>query len=108
LTLEVAKGYIDIDKFEFMVTDCAPGDASCGGPSIDCSAHPDDPTCQTVNFDVRLAEQNVLQDFKVYDTNGKIKSNVSGYTAKDAIKNSKLAPGLYILTNGSKMEVFVK
>ena len=108
LTLEVAKGYIDIDKFEFMVTDCAPGDASCGGPSIDCSAHPDDPSCQTVNFDVRLAEQNVLQDFKVYDTNGKIKSNVSGYTAKDAIKNSKLAPGLYILTNGSKMEVFVK
>lgn len=108
LTLEVAKGYIDIDKFELMVTDCAPGDASCGGPSIDCSAHPDDPTCQTVNFDVRLAEQNVLQDFKVYDTNGKIKSNVSGYTAKDAIKNSKLAPGLYILTNGSKMEVFVK
>ena len=108
LTLEVAKGYIDIDKFEFMVTDCAPGDATCGGPSIDCSAHPDDPTCQTVNFDVRLAEQNVLQDFKVYDTNGKIKSNVSGYTAKDAIKNSKLAPGLYILTNGSKMEVFVK
>ena len=108
LTLEVAKGYIDIDKFEFMVTDCAPGDATCGGPSIDCSAHPDDPTCQTVNFDVRLAEQNVLQDFKVYDTNGKINSNVSGYTAKDAIKNSKLAPGLYILTNGSKMEVFVK
>lgn len=108
LTLEVAKGYIDIDKFEFMVTDCAPGDASCGGPSIDCSAHPDDPSCQTVNFDVRLAEQNVLQDFKVYDTNGKIKSNVSGYTAKEAIKNSKLAPGLYILTNGSKMEVFVK
>lgn len=108
LTLEVAKGYIDIDKFEFMVTDCAPGDATCGGPSIDCSAHPDDPTCQTVNFDIRLAEQNVLQDFKVYDTNGKIKSNVSGYTAKDAIKNSKLAPGLYILTNGSKMEVFVK
>jgi hypothetical protein len=108
LTLEVAKGYIDIDKFEFMVTDCAPGDATCGGPSIDCSAHPDDPTCQTVNFDVRLAEQNVLQDFKVYDTNGKIKSNVSGYTAKDAIKNSKLSPGLYILTNGSKMEVFVK
>ena len=108
LTLEVAKGYIDIDKFEFMVTDCAPGDATCGGPSIDCSAHPDDPTCQTVNFDVRLAEQNVLQDFKVYDTNGKIKSKVSGYTAKDAIKNSKLAPGLYILTNGSKMEVFVK
>ena len=108
LTLEVAKGYIDIDKFEFMVTDCAPGDASCGGPSIDCSAHPDDPSCQTVNFDVRLAEQNVLRDFKVYDTNGKIKSNVSGYTAKEAIKNSKLAPGLYILTNGSKMEVFVK
>lgn len=108
LTLEVAKGYIDIDKFEFMVTDCAPGDASCGGPSIDCSAHPDDPSFQTVNFDVRLAEQNVLQDFKVYDTNGKIKSNVSGYTAKEAIKNSKLAPGLYILTNGSKMEVFVK
>ena len=108
LTLEVAKGYIDIDKFEFMVTDCAPGDATCGGPSIDCSAHPDDPACRTVNFDVRLAEQNVLQDFKVYDTNGKIKSNVSGYTAKEAIKNSKLAPGLYILTNGSKMEVFVK
>lgn len=108
LTLEVAKGYIDIDKFEFMVTDCAPGDATCGGPSIDCSAHPDDPTCQTVNFDVRLAGQRVLQDFKVYDTNGKIKSNVSGYTAKDAIENSKLAPGLYILTNGSKMEVFVK
>lgn len=108
LTLEVAKGYIDIDKFEFMVTDCAPGDTRCGGPSFNCEDYPDDPACQTVNFDVRLAEQNVLQDFKVYDTNGKIKSNVSGYTAKDAIKNSKLAPGLYILTNGSKMEVFVK
>lgn len=108
LTLEVAKGYIDIDKFEFMVTDCAPGDVTCGGPSIDCTAHPDAEGCQTVNFDVRLAGQRVLQDFKVYDTNGKIKSNVSEYTAKEAIKNSKLAPGLYILTNGSKMEVFVK
>lgn len=108
LTLEVAKGYIDIDKFEFLVTDCAPGDALCGGPSFNCEDYPDDPACRTVNFDVRLAEQNVLQDFKVYDTNGKIKSNVSGYTAKEAIKNSKLAPGLYILTNGSKMEVFVK
>ena len=108
LTLEVAKGYIDIDKFEFLVTDCAPGDASCGGPSINCEEFPEDPACRTVNFDVRLAGQKVLQDFKVYDTNGKIKSNVSGYTAKEAIKNSKLAPGLYILTNGSKMEVFVK
>ena len=108
LTLEVAKGYIDIDKFEFLVTDCAPGDASCGGPSINCEEFPEDPACRTVNFDIRLAEQKVLQDFKVYDTNGKIKSNVSGYTAKEAIKNSKLAPGLYILTNGSKMEVFVK
>ena len=108
LTLEVAKGYIDIDKFEFLVTDCAPGDASCGGPSINCEEFPEDPACRTVNFDVRLAGQKVLQDFKVYDTNGKIKSNISGYTAKEAIKNSKLAPGLYILTNGSKMEVFVK
>jgi GH35 family endo-1,4-beta-xylanase len=108
LTLEVAKGYIDIDKFEFLVTDCAPGDASCGGPSINCEEFPEDPACRTVNFDIRLAEQKVLQDFKVYDTNGKIKSNISGYTAKEAIKNSKLAPGLYILTNGSKMEVFVK
>lgn len=108
LTLEVAKGYIDIDKFEFLVTDCAPGDALCGGPSFNCEDYPNDPACRIVNFDVRLAEQNVLQDFKVYDTNGKIKSNVSGYTAKEAIKNSKLAPGLYILTNGSKMEVFVK
>ena len=108
LTLEVAKGYIDIDKFEFLVTDCAPGDALCGGPSFNCEDYPDDPACRTVNFDIRLAEQKVLQDFKVYDTNGKIKSNISGYTAKEAIKNSKLAPGLYILTNGSKMEVFVK
>lgn len=108
LTLEVAKGYIDIDKFEFLVTDCAPGDALCGGPSFNCEDFPEDPACRTVNFDIRLAEQKVLQDFKVYDTNGKIKSNISGYTAKEAIKNSKLAPGLYILTNGSKMEVFVK
>ena len=108
LTLEVAKGYIDIDKFEFLVTDCAPGDALCGGPSFNCEDYPDDPACRTVNFDIRLAEQKVLQDFKVYDTNGKIKSNISGYTAKEAIKNSKLAPGLYILTNGSKTEVFVK
>lgn len=90
-----------------LATDIMPSDTSLATPDK-CDISPDDSRCQPVNFDVRLAEQNVLKDFNVYDTNGKIKSNVSGYTAKDAIKNSKLAPGLYILTNGSKMEVFVK
>ena len=83
LTLEVAKGYIDIDNFEFMVTDCAPGDASCGGPSVDCDAHPDYPGCGPVFINVQKSSP-VLKDYKVFDVNGHFLGIVSGYTIEDA------------------------
>ena len=107
LTLEVSKGYIDIDKFEIMVTDCAPGDQACG-PSIDCTAHPDAPGCDLVGFDVRYAESNVLKHFQVFDANGKYMGPVSAYKADDALRYMKLKAGLYILKEKGKWTVKVK
>ena len=83
LTLEIAKGYIDVDKFEFMVTDCAPGDALCGGPSIDCDAHPDAPGCDIVSF-MPIKQEPVLQRFKIFDLNGNYLGLISGYNKTDA------------------------
>ena len=83
LTLEIAKGYIDVDKFEFMVTDCAPGDASCGGPSIDCDAYPDVPGCDIVTI-VPIRQEPVLQHFKIFDLNGNYLGLISGYNKTDA------------------------
>lgn len=83
LTLEIAKGYIDVDKFEFMVTDCAPGDALCGGPSIDCDAHPDAPGCDIVTI-VPIRQEPVLQHFKIFDLNGNYLGLISGYNKTDA------------------------
>ena len=109
LTLEVAKGYIDIDNFEFMVTDCAPGDASCGGPSFNCDDFPDDPACRTtIDFDFRLAEQNALKHWTVFDANGKFMGPVSAYKAEDAIRYMKLKPGLYILKANGKWTTVIK
>lgn len=83
LTLEISKGYIDIDKFEFMVTDCAPGDVTCGGPFIDCNAHPDVPGCDIVTI-VPIRQEPVLQHFKIFDLNGNYLGLVSGYNKTDA------------------------
>ena len=83
LTLEIAKGYIDVDKFEFMVTDCAPGDVTCGGPSIDCDAHPDAPGCDIVSF-MPIRQEPVLQHFKIFDLNGNYLGSISGYNKTDA------------------------
>lgn len=108
LTLEIAQGYIDVDKFEFAVTDCAPGDALCGGPSYNCEAFPDDPMCKTVDFDFRLAEQKVLKLWSAFDANGKWMGNVSAYTADDAIRFMKLKPGLYIIKANGKWQTVIK
>jgi GH35 family endo-1,4-beta-xylanase len=108
LTLEIAQGYIDVDNFEFAVTDCAPGDVTCGGPSYNCDAYPDDPMCKTVDFDFRLAEQKVLKLWSAFDANGKWMGNVSAYTADDAIRFMKLKPGLYIIKANGKWQTVIK
>lgn len=96
LTLEIAKGYIDIDKFEFMVTDCAPGDASCGGPSYNCEAYPDDPMCRTVLIG-GSTDMPKLQHFTVFDVRGVFLGVVSGYSPDLAAGFLRLPPGQYLL-----------
>ena len=101
LTLEIAQGYIDVDNFEFAVTDCAPGDALCGGPSYNCDAYPDDPMCKTVWIDFNKADAELL-NFEVYDPSGKYHGALQGMTATDAVRYSKLSPGIYLMkVNGS-------
>ena len=107
LTLEVAKGYIDIDNFEFLLTDCAPGDASCGGPSIDCDAHPDADVCQPL-INVAQPQMQKLQHYTVFDVRGTIIGGVSGYTIDDAISYLTLSPGLYIIKSDKEIKKFVK
>ena len=96
LTLEIAKGYIDVDKFEFMVTDCAPGDALCGGPSYNCDAYPDDPMCRTVYINGN-PDMLKLQHFTVFDVRGVFLGVVSGYTPELATGFLRLSPGQYLL-----------
>ena len=96
LTLEIAKGYIDVDKFEFMVTDCAPGDASCGGPSYNCEAYPDDPMCRTVVIG-GSTDMPKLQHFTVFDVRGVFLGVVSGYSPDLAAGFLRLPPGQYLL-----------
>lgn len=96
LTLEIAKGYIDIDKFEFMVTDCAPGDASCGGPSYNCEVYPDDPMCRTVVIG-GSTDMPKLQHFTVFDVRGVFLGVVSGYSPDLAAGFLRLPPGQYLL-----------
>ena len=96
LTLEIAKGYIDVDKFEFMVTDCAPGDASCGGPSYNCEAYPDDPMCRTVLINGN-PDMPKLQHFTVFDVRGVFLGVVSGYSPDLAAGFLRLPPGQYLL-----------
>ena len=102
LTLEIAKGYIDVDKFEFMVTDCAPGDALCGGPSFNCEDFPDDPACRTVTMD-KPTTLPKLQHFTVFDVRGVFLGVVSGYSPELAAGFLRLPPGQYLLkeSNGS-------
>ena len=107
LTLEVAKGYIDIDNFEFVLTDCAPGDASCGGPSIDCDAHPDADACQPL-INVAQPQMQKLQHYTVFDIRGTLIGGVSGYTIDDAISYLTLVPGLYIIKSDKEIKKFVK
>ena len=107
LTLEVAKGYIDIDNFEFVLTDCAPGDVSCGGPSVDCNAHPDAEGCQTL-INVAQPQWKTLQHYTVFDVRGAIIGGVSGYTIDDAISYLTLSPGLYIIKSDKEIKKFAK
>lgn len=93
LTLEIAQGYIDVDKFEFMVTDCAPGSDMCGEPPV--------------SIDFKKAEAE-LNDYKVYNTNGKFIGTSIGHTDVEAIKTMNLKPGLYIMFGQNKTKVIVK
>lgn len=93
LTLEIAKGYIDVDKFEFMVTDCAPGTDFCGEPPV------------SIDFKKTEAE---LNNYKVYNTNGKFIGTSIGHTDVEAIKTMNLKPGLYIMFGQNKTKVIVK
>lgn len=107
LTLEVAQGYIDIDKFEFMVTDCAPGDVTCGGPSIDCTAHPDAPGCDIVAIPT-TTHSLTLQHFTVFDAKGSVITRVDNYTIDGAIASLRLNPGLYLIKSSTETKKFVK
>ena len=107
LTLEVAQGYIDIDKFEFMVTDCAPGDVTCGGPSIDCTAHPDSPGCDIVAIPT-TTHSLTLQHFTVFDAKGSVITRVENYTIDGAIASLRLNPGLYLIKSSTETKKFVK
>ena len=107
LTLEVAKGYIDIDNFEFMVTDCAPGDVTCGGPSINCEEFPNDQSCKTVDIPIQLQSKK-LQHFTVFDVKGSVIARVDNYTLEGAIASLKLSPGLYLIKSNTVTKKFVK
>ena len=109
LTLEIAKGYIDVDKFEFMVTDCAPGDASCGGPSFNCEDYPEDPACRTVVFAPQSHSGQVLQHYNIFDLNGHWIGSISGYTPSGAIQMvNGIPPGSYVLMNANTKIIFKK
>lgn len=93
LILEIAQGYIDVDKFEFLVTDCAPGTDLCGEPPV--------------SIDFKKAEAE-LNDYKVYNTSGKFIGTSIGHTDIEAIKTMNLKPGLYIMFGQNKTKVIVK
>lgn len=106
LTLEVAKGYIDIDNFEFMVTDCAPGDTRCGGPSFNCEDFPDDPAC-LVSIPTTTSSPK-LQHFTVFDVKGSVITRVDNYTIEGATASLRLNPGVYLIKSDTEIKKFVK
>ena len=106
LTLEVAKGYIDIDNFEFMVTDCAPGDTRCGGPSFNCEDFPDDPAC-LVSITTTTSSPK-LQHFTVFDVKGSVITRVDNYTIEGATASLRLNPGVYLIKSDTEIKKFVK
>ncbi len=106
LTLEVSQGYIDIDNFEFMVTDCAPGDALCGGPSFNCEDFPDDPAC-LVSIPTTTSSPK-LQHFTVFDVKGTVITRVDNYTIEGATASLRLNPGVYLIKSDTEIKKFVK
>lgn len=107
LTLEIAKGYIDVDKFEFMVTDCAPGDALCGGPSFNCEDYPDDPACLVSTPKTRSGE--TLQHYSIFDLNGHYIGSISAYSPSMAIQMiNGINQGAYVLKNENTTVIFRK
>ena len=104
--MEIAKGYIDVDKFEFMVTDCAPGDALCGGPSFNCEDFPDDPAC-LVSIPTTTPSPK-LQHFTVFDVKGSVITRVDNYTIEGATASLRLNPGVYLIKSDTEIKKFVK
>ena len=107
LTLEIAKGYIDVDKFEFMVTDCAPGDVRCGGPSFNCEDYPDDPACLVSTPKTRSGQ--TLQHYSIFDLNGHYIGSISAYSPSMAIQMiNGINQGAYVLKNENTTVIFKK
>lgn len=107
LTLEIAKGYIDVDKFEFMVTDCAPGDVRCGGPSFNCEDYPDDPACLVSTPKTRSGQ--TLQHYSIFDLNGHYIGSISAYSPSMAIQMiNGINQGTYVLKNENTTVIFRK
>ena len=107
LTLEIAKGYIDVDKFEFMVTDCAPGDVGCGGPSFNCEDYPDDPACLVSTPKTRSGQ--TLQHYSIFDLNGHYIGSISAYSPSMAIQMiNGINQGTYVLKNENTTVIFRK
>lgn len=73
-----------------------------------CELYPEDYSCLTPNFDFRFAEQNALKHFEIFDSNGRYVGPANGYTADEAMRYSKLRPGLYILKNKGKWKIYIK
>ena len=90
LTLEVAKGYIDIDKFEFTLTDCV-GEGGCG----------------TVSIPTRTSSPK-LQHFTVFDVKGSVITRVDNYTIEGATASLRLSPGVYLIKSDTEIKKFVK
>lgn len=107
VTLEIAKGYIDVDKFEFAIAACAPGDPACG-PSVDCDAHPEADGCGPVSIDFKYAESQMLKTIDVFDATGKYLGTGSGYTIDDALRYAKLKHGLYLIREKGKWTLIAR
>lgn len=88
--MEVAKGYIDIDKFEFTLTDCV-GEGGCG----------------TVSIPTRTYSPK-LQHFTVFDVKGSVITRVDNYTIEGATASLRLNPGVYLIKSDTEIKKFVK
>ena len=121
LTLEITKGYIDVDYFEFQKAACVQGSSeNCYvPPSSSSSDNPMGLTSSNSNGgnDITKPHSELIGDlnyglrlqyFTVFDVRGVIVGHASGYTIDEAIHSITLRPGLYIIQSKYETKKFVK